>query len=106
MKLISCLLLFISLAFGVYSQKQIRTYHDAQKSKIDEDYFVSKADNTLIIGKYKRYYPNGKLMVEGNFDDGKKLGLFTEYHENGTPARKLNYVNGLRHGFVEIYNDE
>src|SRR5215203_283649 len=82
------------------AQREVRTYHDPQKQNIQELYFVSNDDDTRFVGKYLRYYPNGNVMVEGNFEDGIKSGMFTEYHENGTPARKLTYVNGLRHGPV------
>src|SRR3954468_7904634 len=105
MKLTS-LLLLILLSITASAQKLVRTYYDPEKQKLKEEYAVSKTDNSIISGKYKSYYENGKLMVEGNFDDGEKSGSFTEYHENGTPARRFNYVNGLRHGVVEVFDDD
>ena len=46
-------------------------------------------------------------MVDGTFnDDGDKDGLFTEYHDNGKVARKITFVNGLRHGVVQIYDED
>src|SRR5436190_11636401 len=94
------------LFFPAFSQKEVRTYYDAQKNHIQEDYFVSLQDNSIINGKYKRYYENGNLMIDGNFDDGNKSGLFTEFHENGKISRKISYVNGLRHGAVQVFNED
>ena len=98
--------LIFLLPLVAFAQREVRTYHDPQKKNLQEIYFVSPDDENKFVGKYLRYYPNGKVMVEGNFDDGIKSGVFIEYHENGTPARKLTYVNGLRHGPVQVYDEE
>src|SRR5690349_15113974 len=88
----------ILLSHSLLAQKEVRTYYDPQQKHVQEVYTVSKEDNEKIIGKYLRYYENGNVMMEGNFDDGEKSGVFTEFHENGKPSRKLNFVHGLRHG--------
>src|SRR5688500_8011538 len=96
--------LLLILSLTVSAQKIVRTYHDPEKQKLQEEYVVANDDPTLIIGSYKRYYENGNVMMDGNFNNGKKEGPFTEYHENGNLARKFIYVNGLRHGTVEVFN--
>ena len=100
------LVLVTLLPFVAQAQKLVRTYYDQQKTKIQEEYQVSAADNQTVDGVYKRFYENGNLMVSGSFDDGDKSGLFSEFHENGSIARKINYVDGIRHGDVEVYNEE
>src|SRR5690349_16025010 len=98
------LIMFVaSFAFG---QKEVRKYYDPQKKVIQEIYFVANDDPDRMVGHYQRFYETGHVMVDGSFDDGRKSGVFTEYHENGTPARKITYVNGLRHGRVEVFNEE
>src|SRR5215207_11325045 len=106
MKYFLTLLLLPIIVLPLHAQKEVKTFHDSQKKLIEENYFVSNEDNSVLVGKYKRFYENGNVMMEGNFDDGKKDGIFIEFHENGAPARKLTYVNGLRHGVVEVYNNE
>ena len=103
-KLVYLILFLLSLT--TFAQREVRTYHDAQKKNVQEIYFVSREDDNKFVGKYLRYYPNGNVMVEGNFDEGNKSGVFLEYHENGKPARKLTYVNGLRHSPVQVYDEE
>ena len=104
MKVIS-LLLVLFLPMALRAQKEVRHYYDPQKQKIREVYQVGP-DNETYVGKYRSFYENGNVMIEGNFEDGEKSGPFTEYHENGTVARKLNYVNGVRHGAVEVYDEQ
>jgi antitoxin component YwqK of YwqJK toxin-antitoxin module len=106
-RLLFLIFLIPVLAFQTaQAQKEVRTYYDAQKKHLQEVYFVSKEDEQRYIGKYQRYYENGTLMLEGNFDNGEKSGLFTEYHESGKLARKLNYVNGMRHGAVQVFDED
>ena len=95
--------LFIS--FSVRAQKEIKTYYDDSKSRLNEDYFVID-DNQTMEGKYRRYFPNGKLAMEGTFVNGVRSGTFYEYHENGTLIRKINYENGMRHGQVEVFDEK
>src|SRR5882762_9196398 len=89
--------LFFILSLSVSAQKQIRTFYDPMRRHVKEDYFVAEDDNEMIQGKYKRYFPNGKVELEGAFIDGKRSGIFLEYGENGLLLRKISYVQGLRH---------
>src|SRR5688572_1818381 len=102
---VSISIIFSFFLTTVFAQREVRTYYDQQKTKLQEVYFTSRDDDEKYIGRYQRYYQNGNLMVDGTFDDGKKSGLFTEYHENGKMARKLSYVNGLRHGAVQVFDE-
>ncbi len=89
-----------------YSQRHVVTYYDPEKKHLQEDYFVLPDNNDIINGKYKRYFENGNVEVEGMFEDGVRNGTFLEYHENGKLLRKISYVNGMRHGAVEVYNED
>jgi antitoxin component YwqK of YwqJK toxin-antitoxin module len=96
--LITGLILLVA-HFG-HAQKEVKTYYDRAKKRVEEQYFVS-AETKMMEGKYKRFFPNGKLALEGTFVNGVRSGTFYEYHENGTLIRKINYLDGLRHGPVE-----
>src|SRR5260221_11212995 len=67
------------LSCSVSAQKQIRTFYDPMHRHMKEDYTVSEADAEMIQGKYKRYFPNGKEEMEGDFIDGKHSGKCLEY---------------------------
>ena len=49
----------------------IRTYHDIEKTKLKEEYFIH---NNKIEGIYKYYHRNGQLREEINYIDGKRNG--------------------------------
>src|SRR5690606_2902892 len=103
---ITLVLTLIVCSTAVFAQKEVRTYYDDKKEKIQEIYFVSPKDAQRYVGKYQRFYESGGIMVEGNFEDGEKTGEFTEYHESGALARKITYVNGMRHGPVQVFDED
>ena len=98
--------IFVILSISVSAQDQTKTYYDALRKHPKEEYYVSTDDHETLQGKYKRYFFNGKMEMEGAYIDGKRSGTFLEYEETGTLRRKISYVNGLRHGPVEVYDDE
>jgi hypothetical protein len=46
-------------------------------------------------GKYYQYHLNGKIAVEGQFEDGRKEGIWIEYNEKGDPVVKKYYEKGV-----------
>lgn len=83
------LLFFILIPFIAYSQREVRTFYDPARQQLQEVYIVANDDDEKLIGTYQKYFPNGTLAVEGNFSNGKKSGVFTEYHDTGKLSRKM-----------------
>lgn len=102
MKTLLLLVLLAPLFLFAQQPKQVRNYYDGAKKRLHEDYFVTADGNKVFEGPYKRYYPNGKLEMEGAYRDGKRSGTFMEYFPNGQLQRKITYRDGLRHGPVEV----
>jgi antitoxin component YwqK of YwqJK toxin-antitoxin module len=94
------LMIFVGLlsSLTALAQKEVRTYYDPQKEKPQEIYFVLPKNESKKVGKYLRFYENGNVMIEGNYEDGLKSGFFLEHHENGKPARSLVSWNAPRSG--------
>jgi len=44
-------------------------------------------------GKWKRYYPNGKLKSEINYTNDKPNGLYKVYYENGNLEEEANFTS-------------
>jgi antitoxin component YwqK of YwqJK toxin-antitoxin module len=44
------------------------------------------------------YYPNGQLLREETYRNGKEEGIVTEYDSLGNVITKGEYVNGVRNG--------
>ncbi|MFM7021593.1 MAG: toxin-antitoxin system YwqK family antitoxin [Flavobacteriales bacterium] len=45
-------------------------------------------------GVQKYYHENGKLMIEGEWIDGKETGVIKEYYDNGELKSEKNYQDG------------
>lgn len=104
---------FIICSLTVFSQDTVFNQTDAKGLK---------------QGIWKKYYPSGKLMYQGNFKDNKPTGemrryydsgvikalfLYNEkgdyssatlYYEDGTPASKGYYSNSERDSIWEFYS--
>ncbi|MGL4368875.1 MAG: toxin-antitoxin system YwqK family antitoxin [Spirochaetota bacterium] len=51
----------------------------SRTKKFEANYMIGK-----LTGKYKEFYPNGKVKAEGEYMAGKKNGIWTFYSENGS----------------------
>ena len=57
-------------------------------------------------GPFKIYYPDGKLMEKGNFNNNKREGLFSIYYENGKLSFKGYYKKNDKKGKgISYYNN-
>lgn len=65
-----------------------------------DDFIKSK-----FHSKYKEYTIDGKLMCEGNYDNGIKTGKWVHYYENGEKDYEENYENGVLDGQYISYHE-
>lgn len=73
---------------------RVASYHfDPSRVAVELDYKRGKP-----CGKYKTYYPDGKLMEFAVYGWGYLHGSWTEYDEFGAIAVKGFYKNGKRDG--------
>src|SRR5258708_31751478 len=79
----TAILISLSLSISLSAQNQARTFYDGSRRHPKEEYFVSAEDNETLQGKYKRFFFNGRVEMEGAFIDGKRSGTFLEYEETG-----------------------
>lgn len=57
------------------------TYYDSAHTKVKE---VMPYEYGKLKGTYLAYHPNGQLAEEGKYDDGVKVGRWTEYYPGTT----------------------
>ena len=55
-------------------------------------------------GKYRGYYPNGMLEVEGEVFQGDEIGLWKYYNEEGKLLSEGRYKEGKKIGKWKLYN--
>jgi antitoxin component YwqK of YwqJK toxin-antitoxin module len=97
-------LLTICLAFAAQSQILKKTYHDYQKTKPHEVYYVNSQGQ--YNGSYTKYDYEGAKLFEGTFVNGVGNGPVKEYYtRNGVSKLKWfgNYKNGEKHGQCITY---
>jgi len=58
-----------------------------------------------IFTQKKQYYENGKLMYEGEWQDGKRHGQGKGYDENGTLRYEGELQDGMAHGKGKEYDE-
>jgi antitoxin component YwqK of YwqJK toxin-antitoxin module len=112
--------LFPSLAYGV-TMDDLVLRDPKEGSSIDDWIYYKKFSDVPFSGKVtgkeqgsfkdgKRvgpwvdYYNNGQLMWKGNFTDSKMDGAWFRYHNNGRLETKGTYKDGKRVGLWVTYH--
>lgn len=83
-------------------------YYDEHYAKPDEKLLRAKGKyvNSKPVGEWVYYLPNGKVEIEGSYNDkGKKIGLWTWYYPNGNILIEENYEDGLHEGLYTEYDE-
>ena len=47
--------------------------------------------------------PNGQLLYEVNYVNGKQNGYWKAYYSNGKSMEEGNYINGEKNGYWKTY---
>jgi antitoxin component YwqK of YwqJK toxin-antitoxin module len=62
------------------------------------------SDNSFAAdGKYREFYPNDKIFVEGQFRKGRQEGEWKYYFDNGQLNRKATFNDGKLNGSWDVY---
>ena len=69
-----------------------------------EVYYVLKSDKNIKQGSYQKFNSFDNLIAEGNYKDGLKDSLWTEYWAAPVLKSKGNYLGSERTGIWEFYN--
>jgi len=91
---------------------------DDSSAYILRDYFVPSGKvyqeiecNALVPtvvfhGSLKRYYQDGVLQEEGQYDQGYANGVFMKYYNNGKPCEQSEYQAGTRNRILQYYTPD
>lgn len=74
---------------------------DAGQPQILEVIFYSNGERD---GEYQKYYQNGKLLMDGNYEVGNKNGKWTTYYPTGKKRTEMYFIRGLKNGYVMNYD--
>lgn len=66
---------------------------------------INKTDsNGLRQGLWQKQQPNGKLIYEGNFNDGNPVGEWKRYHPGGQVKAVINYQQNSDSAFTQLFD--
>jgi antitoxin component YwqK of YwqJK toxin-antitoxin module len=110
---ISALLTLVVLVLsscGVYNHKINSLSSDGVKHGLwittdtVSNIYIAKYQNGLRDGKYKSFHPNGKIRSQGKYGDGKRIGLWKFYFDNGFLYKELKFDKKGERKTISLYN--
>ncbi len=95
-----------------------RNYKDGENAYIEQVYHMDRMvfkrtyKNGVLDGLTEEFHGRdnflpenyGKLLMTGHYKDGKKVGLWVNYHKNGRLESKENWKDGKAVGLWEKYS--
>jgi hypothetical protein len=71
-----------------------------QNSKMEASFCMRLDDKGAPVshGPYLSLHATGKKAVEGQYENGKRQGLWTTWDENGQKVEEVTFVDGQYHG--------
>ena len=63
-----------------------------------------RLQNGKRVGPWMGYHENGQLMYNGTYKDGMQDGLWIQYYSNGQLSSKGTYMSGKRKGPWVFYD--
>ncbi len=61
--------------------------------------------NGLRQGLWEKQQPNGRLIYEGNFKDGKPTGEWKRYHSGGRVKAIISYQQNTDSAFTQLFDE-
>ena len=102
MKKILCSTILATMMFMSVESFAQNVYTDEQVKPCGNELWCT-LNGKLLTGIMKRFYPNGNLMVEATYKDGKLEGLGKLYYENGNLKDETTFKDGKPEGLSKRY---
>lgn len=71
------------------AQQYIQKKNDLTR-RVSEEYSVNKSNEYIKDGRYLAYYRKN-IIASGNYDTGKRVGIWHFYDYRGTPIQNFNF---------------
>lgn len=91
---------------GLFSAISGKQHCNFDRDKRGYDYLEDYVRVQYIKhGFDQKFFPNGKVMMEGNYDRGEKEGEWKSYHESGELHIHCFYKNDLIDGLYQRFHE-
>lgn len=117
------ILCHFALLLGLHAQEKSPLYFEnaprnMMRFYFDQNYFLVSKDcefkyiervsafnkeTNKFDGIFKDFDPNGRMILSGHYQNGKKQGEFKAYHPNGELKWESNFVDGEASGSWKYY---
>lgn len=89
----------------------VRFFYDAHYYLVDRDCEFRSIERVApydfqqqaFVGEFADFDHNGRLILEGNYLEGKRHGDFNAYHPNGVLKWQATYIRGTLQGPLNFY---
>lgn len=78
----------ITYNMGFSAESRI-SYYDSEETKLKE---VIPVEHKILNGTYYRFYENGIMAETGEYKNGEKVDIWTEYYENRQKKKQIQYT--------------
>ncbi len=79
---------------------------DDGNQKRKSEYYVDADGNKVKDGQFSTYREDGTILMEGQYEDGKHVGVWKEYHKDGTTLKTTFEMDGKKRINVKEYDTE
>jgi hypothetical protein len=95
------------LSFGKVKAQElnVREYYDLQGKEVRANYAIRSEDDSTKEGYYTQYY-DGIKIINGQYQNGKREGLWSFYFPDGRLHISVPYSNGKEEGSAKYYNQD
>ncbi len=100
------LILLLQLSTVLEAQVLRNVYHDTDRSKLKEMYYVRDTISNILEGKYLSYYLNGNIESEGQFINNETYGAWNFYYESGKLKMKGVVKRNSSDGYWEYFYEQ
>ena len=80
-----------------------QTFHDSEKKKIKEVFFVKDTIRNILQGAYTSYYINGNTESKGQFVNNETSGIWEFYYETGVLKMRGILFKSSNYGLWEYF---
>jgi uncharacterized protein len=98
--------LFMMMSFPLLlcAQSVMRqSFHDSERKKIKETYYVKDTLRNILHGLYTSYYLNGNIESKGQFVNNETAGVWDFYYETGVLKMRGILFKGANYGLWEYF---
>lgn len=87
-----------------YESGEWNYFEKGSEFPIRKEHYKRINDKVVLDGEVKLYYPNGKVVEEQHYQEGKLDGKMRAYYPTGELQEEGEFTNGLREGIFSFYD--